>query len=146
MGTDIVQVERIRKLRPAAVARILTPAEEAYCRRHIAADERIAGRFAAKEAVLKALGTGLGDGASWHDIEILPDENGAPHARFSGGVAQKIGGLSAALTTPAPAALEASKVPPHATRCHLSISHQGNYAVAFVVLEIIPGVAHPVSQ
>lgn len=116
VGTDIVQVERIRKLRPAAVARILTPAEEKYCRGHVAAHERIAGRFAAKEAVLKALGTGLGGGVSWRQIEILPDKLGAPRAAFRGAVAKKLRALGA-------------------TRCHLSISHQGDYAVAFVVLE-----------
>jgi holo-[acyl-carrier protein] synthase len=117
VGTDIVQIERIRKLRPSAVTRILTTAEEAYCRRHAAADERIAGRFAAKEAILKALGTGLGGGVTWRQIEILPDEKGAPRATFTGALARKIRALGA-------------------TRCHLSISHQGDYAVAFAVLEV----------
>jgi holo-[acyl-carrier protein] synthase len=116
VGTDIVQVERIRKLRPTAVTRLLTPAEERYCRRHAAAEERIAGRFAAKEAILKALGTGLGGGVTWRQIEILPDAQGAPRAKFSGTVARKLKALGA-------------------TRCHLSISHQGGYAVAFAVLE-----------
>lgn len=137
MGTDIVQIERIRKLRPAAVTRLLTPAEEAYCRRHVTADARIAGRFAAKEAILKALGTGLGDGAHWRDIEILPDEKGAPHARFHGAVAEKIDGLAALASSPPGASS-------HATRCHLSISHQGDYAVAYAVLEIVPDVARTV--
>ncbi len=116
---------RIRKLRPAAVSRILTPAEEAYCRKHAAADERIAGRFAAKEAILKALGTGLGGGVSWRQIEVLPDTLGAPHAQFSGALARKMKALAG---------------PGNATRCHLSISHQGDYAVAFVVLEVAPRV------
>jgi holo-[acyl-carrier protein] synthase len=125
VGTDIVQIARIRKLRPSAVSRILTPLEEAYCRKHVAADERIAGRFAAKEAILKALGTGLGGGVTWRQIEILPDEQGAPKAKFSGAVARKMKALAN---------------PQHATHCHLSISHQGEYAVAFVVLEVAPVV------
>ena len=120
VGTDIVQVERIRKLSAAAAQRltrrILTPAEEKYCHKHAAAEERIAGRFAAKEAILKALGTGLGGGVTWRQIEILPDAQGAPRAAFSGAVARKLKALGA-------------------TRCHLSISHQGDYAVAFAVLE-----------
>ncbi len=137
VGTDIVQIERIRKLRPAAVTRILTPAEEEYCRRHAAVDERIAGRFAAKEAILKALGTGLGDGANWRDIEILPDDKGAPRARFHGAMSEKISGLAAHASSQAGA-------PQHTTHCHLSISHQGDYAIAYVVLEIIPDVARAV--
>lgn len=116
VGTDIVLVERIRKLRTASVARLLTPAELAYCRRYDDPAERIAGRFAAKEAVLKALGTGLADGASWKHIEILPDARGAPQASFTGAVARRMDARGA-------------------TRCHLSISHQGGYALAFVVLE-----------
>jgi len=130
VGTDIVRIERIRKLRPAAVTRILTPAEEEYCRRHTAPEERIAGRFAAKEAVLKALGTGLGGGVTWKQIEVLPDENGAPKARFSGAVARKM----AALATDRGGAQSA-------TRCHLSISHDGDYAMAYVVLEVVPQVS-----
>lgn len=114
-------------MRPAAVTRLLTPAEEEYCRRHAASEERIAGRFAAKEAILKALGCGLGGGVTWRQIEILPDENGAPRAQFTGAVARKMNALSA----------------PHGvTRCHLSISHDTDYAVAYVVLD----VASPVSQ
>lgn len=127
VGTDIVRIERIRKLRPAAVARLLTPAEEEYCRRHAAFEERVAGRFAAKEAILKALGCGLGGGVTWRQIEILPDENGAPRARFTGAVARKLAALAPKRG---------------ATRCHLSISHDGDYAVAYVVLD----VASPVSQ
>lgn len=116
VGTDIVEVGRIRKLRPAAVARLLTPAEERYCRGHADAEARIAGRFAAKEALLKAMGTGLGRGTSWRHIEILPDAQGTPRAAFSGTTARKLRECGA-------------------TRCHLSISHQADYAVAFAVLE-----------
>ncbi|HEX2612205.1 MAG TPA: holo-ACP synthase [Fibrobacteria bacterium] len=116
VGTDIVRIERIRKLRAAAVSRLLTPAEEKYCRAHLDPAPRIAGRFAAKEAILKAMGTGLSAGASWKQIEILPDHAGAPKANFSGAVARKLRALGA-------------------KRCHISISHEEDHAVAFVVFE-----------
>jgi holo-[acyl-carrier protein] synthase len=116
IGTDIVKTERIRKLRPAAVARVLTEAERAYCARHADPAERIAGRFAAKEAVLKAFGTGLAQGLSWRHIEILPDLHGAPQISFSGKAASRMRQL-------------------RATHCHVSISHSSDTAVAFVLLE-----------
>jgi holo-[acyl-carrier protein] synthase len=116
IGTDIVRIERIRKLRPAAVARLLTPAEREYCLRHADPAERIGGRFAAKEAALKALGTGLAHGISWHEIEVLPDAEGAPKIFLTGKAAerQQIAG---------------------ATHCHVSISHDAGHAIAFVLLE-----------
>jgi holo-[acyl-carrier protein] synthase len=94
----------------------MTAAEEKYCRTHADAAVRVAGRFAAKEAILKALGTGLAAGASWKQMEILPDAQGAPRASFSGAIARRMRTLGA-------------------TRCHLSISHEGDYAVAFAVIE-----------
>ena len=116
IGTDIVRVERIRKLSPRAVARLLTDAEQEYCARHADPAERIAGRFAAKEAVLKAFGTGLARGMSWRQLEILPDPQGAPRISFSGKAASHMRLL-------------------RATHCHVSISHSSAAAVAFVVLE-----------
>lgn len=98
------------------MARLLTPAERAYCAAHADPAERIAGRFAAKEAVLKALGTGLAGGASWKHVEILPDAAGAPRVTFHGAVARTLRARGA-------------------THCHISISHQGDYAVAFAILE-----------
>lgn len=119
IGTDIVQVERIRKLRPAAISRLLTEAEENYCRAHADPFERIAGRFAAKEAILKAFGTGLAKGFSWKHMEILPDANGAPRVSFSGRMASHLKTWGEQGTT----------------HCHLSISHDHDAAVAFVLLE-----------
>jgi len=116
VGTDIALIARIRKLRPGAVSRLLTPKEQAYCQRYASPHARVAGRFAAKEAVLKALGTGLAEGISWHQIEILPDPKGAPRAKFSGAARKHLERMGA-------------------TRCHISISHQGAYAVAFAILE-----------
>src|SRR5947207_2088249 len=116
IGTDIVNTERIRKLRPAAIARLLTAAEQKYCARYADPTERIAGRFAAKEAVLKAFGTGLAKGLSWRQIEILPDVQGAPKVSLSGRAAAQMRLL-------------------RATHCHVSISHDTTHAVAFVLLE-----------
>jgi len=116
IGTDIVKIERIRKLRAPVVARFLTPKERAYCALHQDPAERIGGRFAAKEAALKAFGTGLAKGLSWSHIEILPDADGAPHISFSGKAAILMRSLGA-------------------THCHVSISHDGGHAIAFVLLE-----------
>ena len=77
-GVDLLEIERLRKAleRHAErfLARIYTPAERELCAGNVAS---LAARFAAKEAVAKALGTGLGD-VAWTEIEILRDEKGAP--------------------------------------------------------------------
>jgi holo-[acyl-carrier protein] synthase len=116
IGTDICHIERIKKLGPEAVARILTEAEAAYCGRYASPHERIAGRFAAKEAILKAFGTGWSGGLGWGQIEILPDASGAPQVALSGAAREKLLSLGA-------------------TRCLVSISHQGDYAVAFAIID-----------
>src|SRR5471030_629212 len=90
VGTDIALIARIRKLRPAAVARLLTSKEKAYCNRYADAHMRVAGRFAAKEAILKAMGTGLAAGITWKQIEILPDSKGAPSVTFSGAAQRQL--------------------------------------------------------
>ncbi|TCI70556.1 MULTISPECIES: holo-ACP synthase [unclassified Exiguobacterium] len=110
IGIDIVELERIARSikNDRFVARLLTEAERALAdaypeQRRI---EFVAGRFAAKEAYAKAVGTGIARGLSWQQIEILPDEAGRPHmtAPFSG-------------------------------RIHMSISHSEQYAVAQVIIE-----------
>lgn len=116
IGTDICHIERIKKLAPEAVARILTLPEAAYCERYAAVHERIAGRFAAKEAILKALGTGWSGGLGWGQIEILPDPAGAPLVTLTGAALERLTSLGA-------------------TRCLVSISHHGDYAVAFAIIE-----------
>jgi holo-[acyl-carrier protein] synthase len=116
IGTDICHIERIKKLAPEAVARVLTPAEAGYCGRYAAPHERIAGRFAAKEAILKALGTGWSGGLGWGQIEVLPNAAGAPMVTLSGAASEKLAALGA-------------------TRCLVSISHHGDYAIAFAIIE-----------
>jgi holo-[acyl-carrier protein] synthase len=82
-GIDLVDVERIERMVREHGERFLdrcfTPAEQAYCRANPRRQvEHLAGRFAAKEAVLKALGTGWSGGIAWTDIEVIRDASGQP--------------------------------------------------------------------
>jgi holo-[acyl-carrier protein] synthase len=113
IGVDIIEIDRIEK----AVAkqrfkdRIYTPAEQEYCdAAHNA--ERYAGRFAAKEAVIKALGRAC----TWKNIEILRLPSGKPVAHLHGDAAELLAGR----------------------RVHVTISHCQSYAVANAVVESIP--------
>jgi holo-[acyl-carrier protein] synthase len=88
-GIDIVETSRIRNLVEEHgqhfLDRCFTPDEQTYClkspKRYF---EHLAGRFAAKEAVLKVLGTGWRGGISWTDIEILKEESGQPKIALTG--------------------------------------------------------------
>jgi holo-[acyl-carrier protein] synthase len=88
-GIDIVETQRIARLLSEHgqqfLDRVYTPLEQQYAqsspKRQV---ERLAGRFAAKEAVLKALGTGWRGGIAWTDIEVLPDMAGRPLVQLSG--------------------------------------------------------------
>ena len=91
-GVDIVSVERIARIateRPGFADRVFTPAELDYCRSRRHVHEHMAGRFAAKEAVLKLLGTGLAESAAWTDVEIDRDDAGRPLVRLGGAVAER---------------------------------------------------------
>ena len=120
IGTDIVAIERFQRFvdenNSALLQRIFTEQERAYCsvRKNCAAS--YSARFAAKEAFLKALGTGLRDGISWHDIEVSHDRLGKPELILSGRAMELFlaHGLSSAF---------------------LSLAHDGGSAVAMVVLE-----------
>jgi holo-[acyl-carrier protein] synthase len=124
VGIDLAEVERIRR----EVARhgevfleeFLTPEEIAFCRAKRRPFSSYAARFAAKEALGKALGTGVQGTMSWLDIEVRPDDRGAPTLLVAG---------SAADTAAARGV----------TRIHLSLTHEGAYAAAVVVLEGGPG-------
>ncbi|HZX61488.1 MAG TPA: holo-ACP synthase [Candidatus Methylomirabilis sp.] len=118
VGTDLVSIPRMR----AALARH----RDRLCRRLYTAEERAEGearpvpevhfasRFAAKEAVLKALGTGWGRKIAWREIEVIGPRGKVPEVRLSGR---------------ARLAAEERGV----RRLHLSLSHDGDYAVAVVV-------------
>lgn len=81
LGVDICEIDRLREAMartPSMRDRLFTPAEQAYCERKRDPAERYAARFAAKEAVMKAMGIGLG-GCAVRDIEVVRDEDsGAP--------------------------------------------------------------------
>ncbi|MBB5356447.1 holo-[acyl-carrier protein] synthase [Anoxybacillus mongoliensis] len=112
IGIDIVELNRIAELinrQPKLIERVLTD-NERNCLHDRSAKRKIefvAGRFAAKEAYAKALGTGIGAHVSFHDIEIKNDENGKPYI--------------------------VSSSPDE--RVHVSISHSEHYAVAQVIIE-----------
>jgi holo-[acyl-carrier protein] synthase len=119
-GIDIVECLRIAQMierhGELFITRVYTDHEIEYCSARKAATQHYAGRWAAKEAVLKALGTGWRRGISWRDIEIRNDDKGAPTVRLRAGArdvqtAANIG------------------------RMHISISHCRNFAVAYVVAE-----------
>ena len=97
--------------------RVFTPSERDYCdARGAAAAQHYAARFAAKEAALKALGTGWSGGVGWRDVEVANDAAGRPELVFRG------------------AALELLRRS-GATCAHLSLSHTSEHAVAQVILE-----------
>ena len=90
VGVDLVAVDRMARLltaNPAACATLLTPRELAACDGRRRRDEHVAARFAAKEAVLKALGTGLGRRMRWTDVEVLRRRGGRPAVDLHGEVA-----------------------------------------------------------
>ncbi len=119
-GIDTVEVGRIQKFldnrNQPLLDRLFTAAEQECCLARKKSAECLAGRFAAKEALLKALGTGLRDGMSFCEIEVTNNSLGKPDMTLSGLVKQMV---------------EESG----ASKVHLSISHDGGNAVALVVLE-----------
>ncbi|MBL9128680.1 MAG: holo-ACP synthase [Verrucomicrobiales bacterium] len=87
-GIDIVEVERVagsvERFGERFLGRILVPDEIAYCRQHKIPGPHVAARFAAKEAVSKAFGTGIGASLGWHDIEIRRHPSGEPYVQLHG--------------------------------------------------------------
>ena len=93
LGTDIVEIVRIGRMierhGELFLNRIYTPTEVQYCQRRKHANEHFAGRWAAKEAIMKTLGTGFIRGIGWQDIEILPSQSGQPHVTLRGGAEER---------------------------------------------------------
>ena len=86
LGVDLVEVERFRTAlarTPTLAAKLFTEGERGYAATARDPAERLAVRFAAKEAVLKVLGVGIG-AVDWHDIEVVRTERGAPELRITG--------------------------------------------------------------
>lgn len=86
IGTDIIEIERIRSALnehgERFLSRLFTPEERAYCTRYKDPVPHLAGRFAAKEAIVKALGTGMRP-EMWKEIEIINDALGKPEVLLS---------------------------------------------------------------
>jgi holo-[acyl-carrier protein] synthase len=120
IGTDIVECLRIAQMierhGELFITRVYTDDEIEYCSRRKAATQHYSGRWAAKEAVLKALGTGWRRGISWRDVEIRNDRHGAPAVTLRAGARD---------------VMEQAGI----KRLHLSISHCRGYAVAYVIAE-----------
>jgi holo-[acyl-carrier protein] synthase len=102
IGTDIIEIERIKKAierkQNRFISHLFTPIEITYCKRFKEPYGHYAGRFAAKEAVLKALGTGLSEGITWHDIEVRNEENGQPQIHLSAALQKKFPPLTLFIT------------------------------------------------
>lgn len=89
VGVDIVGVDRVERLvteNPEMLSTLFTERELAYCRGKRRCYDHMAGRFAAKEAVLKAFGTGLGQRMRWTDVEIVHEGSGRPRVQLYGEV------------------------------------------------------------
>jgi holo-[acyl-carrier protein] synthase len=117
-GVDIVEVARIRRSLEEHgerfLGRVFTAGERAYAVGRARRDEHLAARFAAKEAVMKALGTGWGEGVGWTDVEVELDASGRPGVRLHGRA-----GMTAAAR-----GIDAWTI---------SLSHTESYAVASVI-------------
>ncbi|WP_223067029.1 holo-ACP synthase [Paenibacillus caui] len=123
IGHDVVEIDRMNKILASRTGarflqRILTAAEAALPGLNARPAEFAAGRFAAKEAISKAFGCGIGRQLGFGDIEILPDEWGKPHASISAQAWERLGmqggrGISV----------------------HLSITHERSLASAFCIVE-----------
>ncbi|MEM8864395.1 MAG: holo-ACP synthase [Planctomycetota bacterium] len=120
IGTDIIECLRIAKMierhGELFISRVYTEFEIEYCSARKSATQHYAGRWAAKEAVLKALGTGWVKGIGWRDVEVRNATGGAPLVRLHGG-ARDVFELSGA------------------KRIHLSISHCRSHATAYAIAE-----------
>jgi holo-[acyl-carrier protein] synthase len=92
LGTDIVEIERIRGMIQRHgdhfVQRCFTADEIAYARKHRDSAVRFAGRWAAKEAIVKVLGTGFIQGITFHDVEVVSLHTGQPTVRITGEAAE----------------------------------------------------------
>ncbi len=119
-GLDIIEIARIKssieRFSEKFEERVFTQGEIDYCRSQANPIPHFAGRFAAKEAILKSLGTGMADGISWKDMEVLNQESGKPKLTLQGNgktIAESL----------------------NIKQIHISITHDRNYAVAHAIAE-----------
>lgn len=120
IGIDLIEISRIEaaltRYGERFLHRVFTPDEIAYARRKHHPASHLAGRFAAKEAALKALGTGKSGGIRWRDVEILPSPGGKPRIELHGRAQEHLRTL-------------------RGRRVHVSISHGRDLAIAAVIIE-----------
>jgi holo-[acyl-carrier protein] synthase len=120
IGIDVVEVDRVQRaaerLGDRFLDRIFTTAERQYCDARGARFVHYAGRFAAKEAAMKALGTGWAEGVAWREVEILSSGVGPPQLALTGAAKARFDEMGA-------------------TRALVSISHTDALAVAQVLFE-----------
>ena len=120
MGVDLAEVHRIERsvdrYGERFLARVYTAAERSYSMRKRNYAERLAGRFAAKEAGMKAIGTGWRHGVTWKDFEVVNEPGGKPVLRLSGVASEFARRLGV-------------------QRVSLSMTHTAGMALAVVVLE-----------
>jgi holo-[acyl-carrier protein] synthase len=114
VGVDIIEIERVAlalgRFGDRFLRRVYTPQEAAFCRGRV---HELAARFAAKESVMKALGTGA-RGVAWREIEVLPNRRGKPLVYLHGRARERAEAIGL-------------------TGLDVSMSHSRRYAVAFVV-------------
>ena len=119
IGVDIVEVARMREAvsrNPERFpARVFTAAERRYCDQGARPEQRYAVRYAAKEAAMKALGTGWARGVTFRDIDVTRDADGAPGLRLGGEAGKRAADMGV-------------------EQIHLSLSHGREQAVAMVIL------------
>lgn len=95
IGIDLVEIQRIEeaisRYGERFTERVFTPWEIQYCRSKINPMLSFAGRFAVKEAVFKAVGTGFAEGVKWKSVEIVNDQKGQPRVRLGKAIRDHIG-------------------------------------------------------
>jgi holo-[acyl-carrier protein] synthase len=119
IGTDITECLRIARMierhGELFISRVYTPVEIEYCQNRKQSTQHFAGRWAAKEAILKAIGTGWVRGISWRDIEIRSEPSGKPVVGVRGGVKEVV------------ERLEVAQILVSISHCH---THATAYAIA----------------
>ena len=120
IGIDIIEIARVEEVFSRQGERfrerVFTEGEVDYCERRALRMSSYAARFAAKEAAMKALGTGWSDGVRWRDIEVVRGEKGAPALHLHGRALERLHEIGA-------------------RRAHLSLTHSEQIAMAEVILE-----------
>ena len=118
IGLDLCDAQRFKRAlaRRGFVRRVFTEGEIAQCSRRRYRHLHLAARFAAKEAYMKAIGTGWGEGVGWHDVVVDSDGASPPSMKITGGAGRHSRALGV-------------------RQVHVSMTHSGGYAAAMIVLE-----------